>query len=87
MKVKMLTSIAGHYFSYSPGEVVELDTQKAKKWIEAGIASPQKATRPPGEVAVKPSPKHVGGGYFGCKECGRSFDTRQGLAAHSRVHK
>lgn len=60
----MLTSIAGHYFSYSPGEVVELDTQKAKKWIEAGIASPQKATRPPGEVAVKPSPKHVGGGYF-----------------------
>lgn len=38
VKVKILESIAGMYFSYSPGEMVEVDEIFAKDWIAHGLA-------------------------------------------------
>ena len=55
MKIRMLTSIAGHAdpangldddFSFKPGELLELDEPLAEAWIAAGHAE------------VAPEPKH-----------------------------
>lgn len=37
-KVKVLTSIAGAYFSFSPGQIAEVEEKEAERWIAAGIA-------------------------------------------------
>jgi hypothetical protein len=36
--VKMLTSMAGHSFSYQYGEEVDVIDVVAKAWVDAGIA-------------------------------------------------
>lgn len=49
MQVKINTSIAGAGFSYSPGEVVEIeDKDEAQRWCDAGHATPlDKVARKP----------------------------------------
>lgn len=39
MRVQILKSIASTSWSYAPGEIVELDDDRAEKWIVAGIAA------------------------------------------------
>ena len=48
VKVKIVSSIAGENFSYSPGEVVDLDEAVAREWHAAGLS----VTAPEGEVAA-----------------------------------
>lgn len=39
-KVRMLTSIASHDWSYWPGQVVEVDAEIADNWIKYNTAEP-----------------------------------------------
>lgn len=62
MKVRMLVSIASPTWAYSPGEVAEVDTVEAKRWIAAGIAElltgpVETATVSPPENAAMPAPR------------------------------
>ena len=58
MKVRMLISIGGHAepaynhpeFSYSPGDVVDIDKTLAAAWIAAGHAEPVKGKATPAAV-------------------------------------
>lgn len=44
MKIKILVPICGLSFSYTPGDVVEINDAEAKRWIDAGHAA--KASKP-----------------------------------------
>ena len=58
MKVKILVSIAGADFSYRAGEVVDMESNKAKSWIEGGNAekftgkSVENSANPPTENSM-----------------------------------
>jgi len=47
MKIRMLTSMAGHDFSYMPGEIIEVTPEIGAAWIAAGIAGPADPTPEP----------------------------------------
>lgn len=49
MKIKMLTGIASHEWSYAPGEEIDLDEKTALAWVENGFA----------ELIEKEQPKKV----------------------------
>ena len=38
MKVKILKSVSGLDFSYKKGDEVNLESKKAKVWLQAGVA-------------------------------------------------
>lgn len=40
MKVLIHTALAGENFSYSPGEIVDVEDTEGARWINAGYASP-----------------------------------------------
>lgn len=48
VKVKIASSIAGENFSYSPGDVIDLDEVVARAWQEAGLS----ISAPEGEIAA-----------------------------------
>lgn len=58
MKIKLLVSIASASWSYSPGQIAEIDDEEAKRLINAGLAKKLDDTKPEGY------PKHLGGGYY-----------------------
>jgi hypothetical protein len=37
-KIRMLTSMAGHNFSYQFGEELDVTDEVSKAWVDAGIA-------------------------------------------------
>jgi hypothetical protein len=45
-KVKMQVSIAGATFAYQPGQVVNIDSDLAEKWIRGGHAVPAGKNEP-----------------------------------------
>ncbi|MGF7429589.1 hypothetical protein PQV03_02165 [Thermoanaerobacterium thermosaccharolyticum] len=44
-KVKILKSLAGLAFSYGAGEMIELPSEQADKWVKAGLAVYIKSNR------------------------------------------
>ncbi len=75
MKIKILTSLAGINFSYSVGQIAEVDDKTAIHWVKAGLAEPVDAKQfenaviePPENAALKAAkdkyPKHIGGGWY-----------------------
>ena len=58
MKVKILQSIAGANFAYRVGEIVDMDSDMAKSWIDGGNAekftgkSVENASNPPKENSM-----------------------------------
>lgn len=46
MMVEILTSVSGKDFSYSVGEVIDLDSDTANDWIEHGICKPVEVEKP-----------------------------------------
>lgn len=61
-KIKMLTGLAGHSGSYSPGEVVPVSDEIAAAWIKAGIAEAmpaEPAKKANTTAAKKPLSKRV----------------------------
>lgn len=63
-RIKLLTGIASVTWSYSPGEVVEIEDKEAAGWVKAGIAEfieggkdaiIETASLAPPEKAVVPS--------------------------------
>lgn len=67
-RVEVLVSIASPTWSYSPGQVAEIDDEEAKRWVAAGIArwlkeSPvETAMRATPETAAKRTGRGVGRG-------------------------
>jgi hypothetical protein len=61
MKVLILMSIAGNedplydlpHFSFSPGDIVELDDDLASAWIDSGIAGDPPASKAPLTLSAK----------------------------------
>ena len=57
MKVKILVSLAGENFSYSAGEIVDLDDKVAAEWIKIGFAEPleleEAVVKQPETAAIK----------------------------------
>lgn len=61
MKVRILTSISGNpeplydlpHFSFSPGEIVEIDDELATAWINSGIAEEPPASKPATKISAK----------------------------------
>jgi len=56
MKVKMLTGAGGVGYVHSPGDIVEMDDDVAKRYIEAGYAE---AAETPREKARKAKTKRT----------------------------
>jgi len=59
-KVKFLTSIAGHDFSYKPGDEATLEPQIAEAWEASGICQvlppePKESKKPEKNEAAKAS--------------------------------
>lgn len=59
MKVRLLTSIASPTWSYSPGEVADIDPEEAARWIKAGIAEAVDGPRAAEAAVIEPSEKAV----------------------------
>jgi hypothetical protein len=53
VKVRMITKAAGPFGVYGPGQVVEVETETAEAWIEAGFAEPAGTAEP--ETAEAPA--------------------------------
>jgi len=53
MKIKLLTSIAGNGFAYSPGDEIDIEDAEAQRWIKSGIATPTKVKRTATKKPVK----------------------------------
>lgn len=51
MQVRILVSIASAEWSYTPGQIVEMDDALARTWIGSGIAEP---AEPAGEAEPEP---------------------------------
>jgi len=70
MKIKFIQGLAGPDYSYSPGNIDDVEEKQAIRLCEAGIARPVKekevetATKPKPETAEKEYPVHTGGGWY-----------------------
>ena len=53
MKVKMKTAMAGSYFSYMPGQVVDVKKEHGLAWVEADLAEAVEETKPKGRAKQK----------------------------------
>lgn len=40
MRIRMLTGLAGPHVAYSPGQEIDVHTNEAMRFIQAGIAEP-----------------------------------------------
>lgn len=54
MKIKILVSISGSMYHATPGDVLTVDADEAKRLIDAGFAAPE-VSQP--EVAAAPTEK------------------------------
>ena len=53
MRIKMKTAIAGKDFSYSPGDIADIEDEEATRWVDAGHAERVDRT------AAKPKAKKI----------------------------
>lgn len=56
-KVLIKQSIAGHEFSYKPGDIAELIDELASAWVQSGVAVWAPKEKPKAETAVAPKPE------------------------------
>lgn len=59
MKIKIEQSIAGHEFSYAPGDTPDIENELAAAWIQSGVASRIAPTPKTKEYAVAPKVAEV----------------------------